>query len=1610
MGPQGYTGATGATGATGPGFECIEDFAYALQGNDTIAVINQNTLQQTDTIALPSAEFGHSHFLATNPNTNEIYVDSIRDLLVINAKTGAIQNVPLTTGSFYSFAVYVNAAANKIYANTPEGLLVLDGTTHEILTTIPNLGNNFTPDNTTGYSYAMDQGFNDDRIMVISGSTNEVVDTIIIPGTNITQLVIDASRSRLYAYSFSNSRIYTIDTTTNTVINSFPVFNGTLQVDPNFDLIYNFQISDAEFYATAYNATTGETLLTTYLGPLSAFLIDPATGYLFVHNDTTQQTQSYQGNEYGNLTLLGDVPLSSFVLEYGFLPINNCPVGPTGATGEPGPTGPQGYTGATGATGERGETGATGPGFECIHNYAYSIVHNAIPFNPENDIVVVDQGTQEVVDTIPLPPGEIGTPVGIVSNPATGELYVAYRRDTGTASANVFIVDPRTRQVQTISVPLADGNVVSIAYNEAANQIVVGASGGFLIYDASSHALIENIETGTNISHVVVDEGLGKSFGITTGGTWVYVVDGTSIEQITLPGQIVNFALDSLRHRLYVLFMDSMVRVIDTTSNGFVEQFPVSGPITLSTRFGIDENLDVLYVLANVAGEQTVSSYRASTGDPLVTNTPDLWAPIMLSVDPATGQVLFFDAGRNQTVTYQGYADGSLTEVGYTPVRATINFAFAEVNTCPQGPTGATGATGITGPTGPGMGCAMPSYTFVANENTITIIDPLTHETSVVQAPFPISNLAVDPELRKLYIISADGQFAVWDEPTRTFTVLDNLPDAHSIAVNRNNHKVIVTSQTGNLITIYNGYNGQRLSQLSVFSPSDIVVNPETNIAYVSTGSGLMLLNTNSGSIIGRVDFNDNLAGMTVDYCSNRIFAINTGTGTGIEVIDAKCNVICAHIEVPEGIHSMVVNPRLGLLYVVTADGSSVLVYDTCNYERVGQLELPFSAQINGISIDLPNHLLYLTDAAGASFVFVLDGGTNEQTGAMPGVINTGGVVTMACNPPCNNNPCCGRRPSTPPPPIEEFFIHASSLFILPDSTIDLFISFNPYYGAYGGGSHFMGDYQDFDEIENLPAQLPFNALLPRASRNIGNLNRQYQPTPMYELEQAAPEMPVSEQQFESPCHFVWSIIQHSSTATALATSYGNSNNLFAGSDETGPIVVRATCLENGRYADITVEMQPVISITASGTTVYTGGQLQFSATVENGSVADLSWNIVNTHQPGTYLTPIHGANTTLIVAPNETAHTLIVRASVHGSFGAGEFISVLQAPLPPAPENFIIIPSQTSVAPGDTVMLNSEKSCQLVWSILNPQSTSTGIYSIIWNQGLLYVGADQTEPIIVRADCEEDGSYGEVTIYMETSSASITIIPSANPVAPGNGISLYAETGCPVVWSISNQQSMNTMLGLSQDNSVGLVVGADETAPITVHADCEEDGSYGEITIYLEAPIEPLAIMPSANPVAPGDNIELFVEADCPIVWSISNQQSMDTTLGLAQDNSVTLLVGADETAPITVHAECDEQVRAGDITIDVEAPVEPFSVAVPQVVAHPINVNLRNRNLTPKQPIQPHSRNIMPPRTAPAPQAKPSAGCGCAKPPPQPEPRVNNLNPHMFISDGGSVYYYNK
>jgi len=329
--------------------------------------------------------------------------------------------------------------------------------------------------------------------------------------------------------------------------------------------------------------------------------------------------------------------------------------------------------------------------------------------------------------------------------------------------------------------------------------------------------------------------------------------------------------------------------------------------------------------------------------------------------------------------------------------------------TGPQGYPGLPGAPGLpgeTGPTGPAgtSGCLRPPYTFVANANQIVMIDPITQETTMITVPLYISAMAADPYLRKLYMISPAGQVAVWDESTGVTTQMGQVPGAGFLVVNTNNHKVYVSSTSGNIVAVFNGYNGTMLSQIPLAAPHKLAFNPISNLIYAATPGGLAIINSNTDTVVGAIESTSVPGSMAVDHCSNKLFA---NIGTGIAVIDTKCHEICNVVDVEGGVQALAVDPQLSLLYVVTAAGDAAFVYDLCTMQRIGVLALAPGAAINGISIDAVNHLLYLTDSSGTSLVFVLDGGMNSPVGTVTGVMNTGGVVTMACRPPCPSNSCC---------------------------------------------------------------------------------------------------------------------------------------------------------------------------------------------------------------------------------------------------------------------------------------------------------------------------------------------------------------------------------------------------------------------------------------------------------------------------------------------------------------------------------------------------------------------------------------------------------------------------
>jgi|GEM_PF-3558874 len=354
----------------------------------------------------------------------------------------------------------------------------------------------------------------------------------------------------------------------------------------------------------------------------------------------------------------------------------------------------------------------------------------------------------------------------------------------------------------------------------------------------------------------------------------------------------------------------------------------------------------------------------------------------------------------------------------------------------PQGEPGATGATGIAA-----SNCAQPSYTFVANGSEITVIDPVTHATEILQAPLEPITMAADPYRRKLYLLAATGELAVLDEFNRTFTLLESVPGATTIAVNPNNHKIYVAVTVANLVVVFNGYTDTRLGEIVVEAPRDMVMNTSNNLLYVAAANGLAVINTNIDQLAGALDTPDMLTTLAIDHCANKLFA--AAAGNTLLMISTKCHEICGAVPLLDGGSRIAADPALSLLYVVSANGYVVHVYDSCNLDSVGELALPLGTTINGVSIDAVNHLLYFTQAAGAGELLVFDSGMNTAAGSVPNTHNTGGIVTMACRPPCPSNSCACRGaftwltlPNEPPPP--QITIYPKNGSIAPGSCLPI--------------------------------------------------------------------------------------------------------------------------------------------------------------------------------------------------------------------------------------------------------------------------------------------------------------------------------------------------------------------------------------------------------------------------------------------------------------------------------------------------------------------------------------------------------------------------------------------
>lgn len=268
-------------------------------GKSSVTAIDLATNTRIATIPFPPSESVGR--VAVNPVTRRVYVSrwSFPDSSVQIIDEESLQvvgSLPLTGPG----RIRVNPATNRIYVvNNQRDLVVIDGSTDTVLTTIP-LGLllwDVAVNPMTNRIYAM----SDDRdyIWVIDGATDKVLTTVPVGPLAHYGIAVNPETNRIYVTSNGTNTVAVVDGATNTWIATIPVRNtpDDVAVNPTSNRIY-VNYGSRRDDISIFDGVTHAPLATLYGGEyLGAMAVNPETNRIYVVNQSSDNVSVLSEHE-----------------------------------------------------------------------------------------------------------------------------------------------------------------------------------------------------------------------------------------------------------------------------------------------------------------------------------------------------------------------------------------------------------------------------------------------------------------------------------------------------------------------------------------------------------------------------------------------------------------------------------------------------------------------------------------------------------------------------------------------------------------------------------------------------------------------------------------------------------------------------------------------------------------------------------------------------------------------------------------------------------------------------------------------------------------------------------------------------------------------------------------------------------------------------------------------------------------------------------------------------------------------------------------------------------------------------------------------------------------
>ena len=794
-------------------------------------------LELVDTIDIgPSASYPLA--VAVNPNTSRIYVASRGDVLVLDATTHAVISTiaPPSTVA----VVAVNPETNLVYGATWAGtLLVIDGVTDSVVATVPvgPYAADIAVNPTTNRIYVTNSG--DATVSVIDGSTNSIVATIPV-GDRPYGIATSPITNRIYTANHAAGTMSVIEGSTNSVVATIPV--------------------GAEPYDVAVNPGTNFI----YVAGETVSVIDGSTHSVVASFDLWYDAEAIAVNTSINRIYLTDRADRISAIDG----VTQSPEWKAGAGG-----GPSQEPLGCGRVAVNPQNGLV---YLTDHdNHALDIVDGTAsvrdtivgvgtsPYGMDIDpgrglAYVVNQGSDSVsvIDTLGdsvLETITVGNwPRYVTVNTAAGRAYV-----TNADSNNVSVIDQETNSV-TATVPVG-GGPAGVAVNATEERIYVAneADDTVSVIDGSTNFVVATIPVGDGPWGVAVNPATNRIYVSTWRDNRLSVIDGSThsvVATAAVGGGPWAAAVNPITNLVYVAnFDDDTISALDGNTDTVLYTVSV-GEYTFDgdgpTDVSVDSTHDLIYAsnsqsdtVAVVDGKSHKMFAVLAAGD----------GPAAVRSDPGRGEVYVANRFDSTFLTFR--AAGQL-------IRGAI-----PTNAVPRGVAVDADFNRL--------------YVAAEYADSVSVIDGATNS---VTASIPVGDgpwrVAVNPSTKRTYVATwRDNSLSVIDNNTQSVIATMPMSDPWGVDVNPNTDRVYVSNYLHNTLSVMDGTTNVVEATIPVGAgPCEVAVNPTTN----------------------------------------RIYTANRGDGS-VSVIDGDTNTVIATIPVhqPGGID---VNPKTGRVYVMALD------------------------------------------------------------------------------------------------------------------------------------------------------------------------------------------------------------------------------------------------------------------------------------------------------------------------------------------------------------------------------------------------------------------------------------------------------------------------------------------------------------------------------------------------------------------------------------------------------------------------------------------------------------------------------------------------------------------